>query len=48
MSLKYMGVPNRCRHAEYEDKCELCKRDREIKTLQAESDQLRAAQEALK
>jgi len=31
-----MGVPDFCEHREYEDRCELCKRDREIKKLQAD------------
>lgn len=30
MSLKYMGVPNRCPHGEYEDRCKLCDLQRQI------------------
>ena len=41
MSLQYMGVPGWCRHGGYEDRCELCKRDREIRQQKDEIERLR-------
>jgi hypothetical protein len=43
MSLRYMGVPDRCHHGNYEDRCQLCERDKKIASLEAEIERLRAA-----
>ena len=43
MSLQYMGVPGWCRHGGYEDRCELCKRDREIRQQKDEIERLKKA-----
>ena len=36
MSLKYMGVPDFCRHFHSEDRCEICKLEKQVKQLQSE------------
>ena len=47
MSLKYMGVPNFCKHFKSEDHCELCNLEKQVKQLQAEIDRLRALEDEL-